>query len=709
MDLIIVESPKKAKTIEKYLGKDYKVCASTGHICDLPEKRLGIDVDNDFAPEYEINARKQETVNQLRKEVDKARFVYLATDPDREGEAISWHLKNVLNLSDGEVRIEFNEITKNAVTRAIQNPRKINMSLVDAQQARRVLDRLVGYKISPILSGKIKGGLSAGRVQSVALKLIVDREHEIKNFVVEEYWNFYSMLSKMGSEVQFKAVFNDVDGKKYTIRDGETAAKLVETLTECKYTVTRVKRSVSKSHPSAPFTTSTLQQDGASKLKLTSPEIMKLAQQLYEGIDVPGWGHIALVTYIRTDSVRISSEAQQNCKDYILNNYGAAYVPEKYNYYKNKEAAQDAHEAIRPVSLSINPESLRDKIQRNQYRLYKLIFDRFVASQMTSAEFDTLLVDIGGHNDSNGRNYNFKVKGRSQRFDGFLKVYHTQQSDEDEQNAKLLPQFTEGEELILRKVVPEQKFTTPPPRFNDATIVREMEDCGIGRPSTYHTIIGVIQMREYVEKKEMGDKKDKVFVPSPLGEKVVEMLNQFFPDIMDVKFTAQMERNLDKVEEGIKWQQIIRDFYPNFNKEVLKARNDHSKMTMEAQVSDVKCSRCGAMMVIRDGKFGKFLACPNYPDCKNTRPIGEVVGICPKCGDNIIKKKNKMGKFYYGCCNYPDCKFTSFDVPAPFFCPDCGSTVKMVKRHDGVYFKCTNIACDYTHKEAKTDKPEPKE
>ena len=730
MDLIIVESPKKAKTIEKYLGNKYRVLASAEHICDLPEKKLGIDIANDFKPEYQINPSKKDIVEKLKKEVAKSDKVFLATDPDREGEAISWHLSNELNIHGDKIRIEFNEITKKAVTNALNNPREINMNLVDAQQARRVLDRLVGYIISPILSTKIKNGMSAGRVQSVALKLIVDRENEIRNFKVEEYWNLYATLTrKDNAKLKMKAQLATKCGKKIKIGNKDDADIVIKDLENSVYVVSKMKNSVQKVHPSAPFTTSTLQQVGSSRLKLSSPEIMKYAQQLYEGVDIPGEGHVALVTYIRTDSVRISQEAQIACREYIIKKYGQEYCPKTFNYYKNKDAAQDAHEAIRPVSLENTPEKLKDKLtNKNLYRLYKLIFDRFVASQMESALYDTVSIDITatpqqhveipvgvdtaeGVEISDGVEirenaeaaakdlfYGLKVSGKSIKFDGFLKLNKNSDDDDDAVNSKLLPVVEVGDVLNCEEVKGEQKFTTPPPRFTDATLVKEMEDCGIGRPSTYASIITVIQTREYVTKEELEKKKDKVFVPTKLGEKVVELMNKYFPDIMNVNFTAQMESDLDKIEQGIQWQTILRNFYPNFNAEVQKAKNDRTRMHLDAEVTDVICEKCGANMLLRDGKFGKFYACPNYPSCSNTKPYGEVVSTCPACGGNVIKRKSKAGKTYYSCFNAPKCNFFSMDLPAPFYCPKCKSTVKMAKKGKYTWYKCTSQNCDYLDK-----------
>lgn len=691
MKLIIVESPSKAKTIGKYLGSDYKVMASAGHIRDLPEKRMGIDVDHDFAIEYVVNPDKKDIINKLKQEVKKSDEVLLATDPDREGEAISWHLKEVLGIKADNIRIEFNEITKNAVNKAIESPRNINKRLVDAQQARRVVDRLVGYKLSPVLSQKIKNGLSGGRVQSVALQMVLDRENEIKNFVVEEYWNIFAILNKLNNkEKTFKSQLNDINGKKAKIDNKDSADEVISELKESTYTVDKVKKSITKSNPQPPFTTSTLQQDGSNKLNMPATMVMQIAQQLYEGVDIPGEGHTALVTYIRTDSVRVSSDAQLAAKDYIIQNYGKEYVPNKFNVYKVKGNAQDAHEAIRPISLAITPESLKGKINNNQYRLYRLIYSRFLASQFCSAEYDSLTVDITAK--SNKNKYGFKIKGKSLRFDGYLKVYKNDTQEDESENAKLLPQFTEGETLSLVEIKGEQKFTTPPPRYTDATLIKAMEENGIGRPSTYATILSVIIKREYVVKEE------KALKPTQLGEVVGEILRRYFPSIMDVKFTANMESDRDAVEtEGLRWQDIIHKFYPRFNRAVLYAKNDNRKERLDDEVSTTKCEKCGAMMIVKSGKFGKFLACPNYPECKNTKPYGDSVGKCPKCGGDIYKRKSKAGKIYYTCSNSPKCDLISWDLPAPYLCPECKSIMKTYFKDGNKQYLCVNPTCK--HKE----------
>lgn len=689
MKLVIVESPTKAKTIQKYLGQDYKVLASGGHVCDLPEKSLGIEIENDFKPEYVLVKDKKELIKKLKQASKDSEAVFLATDPDREGEAISWHLSNVLELGDRAKRIEFNEISSKAVNAALKNPRDINMNLVNAQQARRVMDRLVGYKISPILNQKIKQGLSGGRVQSAALKMIVDREREIRAFVPEEYWNIFAMLLKKGKTAALKAALSDRNGKKIKISNGEEAEAVLAKLKEASYVVDSVKRGVSKSRPNAPFTTSTLQQDGSSRLQITAPEVMKIAQQLYEGIDIEGEGHTALVTYIRTDSVRVSPDAQVAAKEYIVNHFGSEYAPEKPNIYTAKGSnVQDAHEAIRPITLDRTPESMKSKLNRNQYRLYKLIYDRFLASQMTDAVYNTLNVHIDGKV-SEEEKYGFKISGKTVIFKGYTVAYENEK-EEDETSDDKLPNLEEGEELKLKEVKSEQKFTKAPPRYTDATFIKAMEENGIGRPATYATVVSVLAKREYTQK------DGKQIVPTALGETVVAFMEKNFADIVDVQFTASMENELDAVVNGTEWQKIIEDFYPPFVKSLNKAYAGEKKVKLEEEVTDVICDKCGANMVVRTGKYGKFLACPNYPKCKNIKNIVESVGKCPRCGGDIIKKKTRNGKVFYGCGNYPDCDFMSWELPAPIFCPDCRHVMRMIVKDQNVRYVCTNKNCNKT-------------
>jgi len=686
MKLIIVESPSKSKTIQKYLGKDYIVMASGGHVCDLPEKTLGIDIENNYQPKYVVNKDKKPVIKKLKEAMKNTEEVYLATDPDREGEAISWHLSKELGLEKPK-RIEFNEISKRAVYEALNNPRDINQNLVNSQQARRVLDRLVGYKISPVLNKKIRSGLSGGRVQSAALKMIVDREREINAFKPEEYWNITAILNKIGEKTDIKALLNDYNTKKIKITSAAEAKAVEHNLKGAVWTVDSVKRGVSRSKASAPFTTSTLQQDASQRLGMSAPEVMRYAQQLYEGIDIPGEGQTALVTYIRTDSVRISQQAQQECKEYIINTYGEKFYPTKPNFYKTKTAkAQDAHEAIRPISLKKNPESLKGKISRNQFRLYKLIYERFVASQMSDAVYNTLNVHINAATDSG--TYGFKLTGRTLKFKGYLAVYDNQTSEESQPNH--LPDLVQGESLEFKELLSEQKFTKPSSRFTEATLVKAMEENGIGRPSTYAGVISVLAKREYTIKEQ------KSLKPTKLGEAVVEFMEKNFFDIVDIKFTAEMENKLDQIEHGEQWQKIIDDFYPPFEKKVIKAYNIEKKIKVENEVTDVPCDKCGALMVIKNGRYGKFMACPNYPACKNVKSIVEKVGTCPICGGDVVKKRTKGGKYFYGCGNYPACNFMSWDLPAPHLCPKCQGIMKIVKKGDTTNYVCADKKCMYT-------------
>lgn len=687
MKLVIVESPSKAKTIQKYLGAGYRVMASGGHICDLPEKTLGVDVDNNFKPEYVINQAKKELIKKLKQTVKESEYVYLATDPDREGEAISWHLANTLGLGEQENRIEFHEISNKAVAQAISKPRNINLNLVDAQQARRVLDRLVGYKVSPILSRKIKSGLSGGRVQSAALKMIVDREREIKAFVPEEYWNINAFLLKYGTKAPIiKALLNDKGGKKLKVGNEAESKRILDGLQGASWRIDSVKRGVSKSRPQAPFMTSTLQQDGSHKLGLTAPQVMQVAQQLYEGIEIEGEGQTAFVTYIRTDSVRVSADIQQATLKHIREKYGAEYAPDKPNFYATKsQNTQDAHECIRPISLERTPESVKDKLQRNQYRLYKLIYDRFVASQMTDAEYNTLTVRIQADT-TDGANYGFKLAGKTLIFKGFTVVYEVDKQEDDDTESTL-PDLKEGEIMTLKEIKTEQKFTKPPTRFTDATLVKAMEENGIGRPSTYASVISVLAKREYTVKEQ------KFIKPTNLGETVTEFMETFFTKIVDSKFTADMEKDLDEIERGVQWQKIISGFYPDFIKDIMKAAANEKKLTVAEEVSDVVCEKCGANMVIKEGRYGKFLACPNYPRCKNIKNIVEPVGVCPICAGSVTKCHSKTGKIFYGCSNYPNCKFMSWEIPAPILCPKCNSTMRIIETGGKKQYLCTNRTC----------------
>jgi DNA topoisomerase-1 len=687
--LVIVESPSKAKTIQKYLGNDFKVLASSGHVCDLPEKSLGIDIENNYEPNYVVSKdkNKKAIIKSLKDAVKVSDEVYLAADPDREGEAISWHLSKVLALGEDAKRIVFNEISPKAIKSAIETPRKINISLVDAQQARRIIDRLVGYKISPILNKKIKQGLSGGRVQSAALKMLVDREREIRAFVPEEYWNMYAMLLSGSSTL--KALLIDEDGKKLKVDNGDQAESIFNSVTHAKqWIIDKVVRGSSKSHPNAPFTTSTLQQDGSNRLQLTAPDVMKIAQQLYEGIDIPGEGHTALVTYIRTDSVRVSADSQKEALSYIENQYGEDYAPKKPNFYASKGGnVQDAHEAIRPISLERTPDSIKDKISRNQYRLYKLIYERFLASQMCDAKYATLNVHI--NSECEEHNYGFKVTGRTVVFKGYTAVYDNEKEEDETRNDKL-PNLQENDILELKEVTKEQKFTKAPPRFNDASLVKAMEESGVGRPSTYATVISTLSKRKYTEKEA------KAIKPTALGETVTEFMEANFENIVDVGFTADMENKLDGIENGVDWHSVIQNFYPGFLEKIKKAYLGDKKLKVEDEVTDVICEKCGANMVIKNGKFGKFLACPNYPTCKNIKSIVEKAGICPRCGGDVVKKRTRNGKIFYGCGNYPKCDFMSWEQPAPYFCPNCSSVMRVVESEGVKKYICVNKQCNHT-------------
>jgi DNA topoisomerase-1 len=683
MKLVIVESPSKAKTIEKYLGKEFKVVGSGGHIRDLPERTLGINIRNSFQPQYELKEKMKKNITQLKRDVEKAETVYLATDPDREGEAISWHLSETLGINPDNSRIVFNEISKKAVKSALEHPRALDMNLVNAQQARRVLDRIVGYMVSPIISKKIRSGLSAGRVQSAALKMIVDREKEITAFVPQEYWNLYGYFIKLkGSEKAVKAEFNDVCGEKVKVTDGKQAEKIITAVKAVKdWRVDNVKRGTQTSYPKPPFTTSTLQQDASSRFGISTSVIMASAQKLYEGVELDG-EHIALVTYIRTDSVRVAYEAIDEARSVISERYGSAYLPLKPPFYKNKDSAQDAHEAIRPITLSITPDSLEGTLDRNLLRLYRLIYERFVASQMTPATYDTIAVRVEGGKEKFG----FRMQGRLMTFKGYTAVYSGKGEDEEENS---LPDYRENEPLIGESFTSEQKFTQPPGRYTESTLVKAMEENGIGRPSTYATVIQTLGKRFYTEK----DKKS--IKPTETGMLVCEAMTKFFPDIMDLNFTANMENELDSIDGGKPWQNILYDFYPGFYEKLQAAMKDRTSYKAAPEVSDKVCSKCGKPMLIRTGRYGKFYACSGYPDCKNILPFDEPVGKCPKCGGDIFKKKTKHGKTFYGCSNYPKCDFVSWDMPAPILCPDCGGPMKVEGKESKKYV-CNDKKCGKT-------------
>ena len=652
--LIIVESPAKANTIKKFLGGSTKVVASMGHIRDLPKSKLGVDLENDFEPEY-INIRgKGDLIKSLKKDAKKAKKIYLATDPDREGEAIAWHLDYILKEEhDRIVRVTFNEITKGAVQKAIKEPRNIDLNVVDAQQARRVLDRIVGYQISPLLWKKVKRGLSAGRVQSVAVKLIVEREEEIEKFIPEEYWNIYADLKDNESKKQFEAKFYGKNNKKIEIHSKEEIDKILEDIEKAKYVVKEVKKGEKKRNAAPPFTTSTMQQEASRKLGFTLKKTMSVAQGLYEGVKIPEKGSVGLITYMRTDSTRISEVARQAAKEHIVNTYGEQYYENRY--YKAKKDSQDAHEAIRPTYADLEPDKIKDSLTKDQYKLYKLIYNRFMASQMSSAIYNTMAVTI----DADG--YTFKANGQSIKFKGFMVLY-VEGTDQEEQEAGMLPELKEGQEVEKIKIDPKQSFTEPPARYTEASLVKALEEKGIGRPSTYSPTITTILERRYIEKQQ------KQLVPTELGKIVNKLLVENFTDIVNVEFTADIESQFDNIAEGKEeWKQMIRDFYGPFKKELDEAEKNLEHIEIKDEVSDVKCDKCGRMMVYKYGRFGKFLACPGYPECKNTKAIVETINVpCPKCGGEVQVRKTKRNRKYYICENNPKtCDFISWNKPKP--------------------------------------------
>lgn len=682
--LVIVESPAKAKTIGKYLGKNYIVEASMGHVRDLPKSKLGVDIDNNYEPQYITIRGKGELLKTLRKAAKKADKIYLATDPDREGEAISWHLANLLKIDDSEdCRIVFNEITKNAVKSSIKEARKIDKNLVDAQQARRILDRLVGYEISPILWRNVKWGLSAGRVQSAALKLICDREEEIKKFNPEEFWTVDCELKK--SRKKFNVKLSKFEGKKIELKSKEDADKVLNEIDKDNFLIKDIKKGSKLKNPLAPFTTSTLQQDANKKLNYRTQKTMSVAQMLYEGVEVKGFGTVGLITYMRTDSVRISKEAQEAALDFIKETYGENYIPESPRIYKSKKNIQDAHEAIRPTNILITPEIAKANLTPEQFKLYDLIWKRFVASQMASCKMNTNSITI-----ENGK-YTFKASGSTVVFDGFVKIY--EYGTEEDGDSKL-PDLEVSEVLSANSVEGKQHFTQPPARYTEASFVKLLEEKGIGRPSTYVPTIGTLLGRNYVER----DKKN--LVPTELGFIVNNIICEYFNQIVDVDFTAVMEKRLDSIEEGsIEWETVVKDFFEPLRVAIEKAEKEISKVVIEDEVSDVPCDKCGRMMVIKRGRYGKFLACPGYPDCKNAKPIvEEVPAHCPKCGGKVLAKRSKRGKRFYGCANYPECDFVSWNEPIDKSCPECGSyMVKKYSKKSGDYIQCSNTECK--HKE----------
>lgn len=680
--LLIVESPAKAQTIKKYLGSGFNVVASMGHIIDLPKSQMGVDVENDFEPKYITIRGKGSLLTQLKKEAAKASKVYLATDPDREGEAISWHLKKALNIKEDKCRVTFNEITKSAVKAAMSEPREIDMNLVDAQQARRVLDRIVGYSISPLLWQKVKRGLSAGRVQSVAVRLICDREEEIINFVPEEYWTIEAELTSADKKA-FSAKYFGENGKENKLSNENEAKKIADDVKDASFTVEEVKKIKTKRNPQPPFTTSTLQQDASRKLNFSAIKTMQVAQALYEGVDLGGKiGTVGLITYMRTDSLRISKEAQAEALSYLSESFEKEYLQPRE--FKTKKGAQDAHEAIRPTSVNIVPKNIKDKLTNDQYKLYKLIWERFLASQMSAAVYDTVQVNL------DAKGHTFRANGSSLAFSGYMAIY-VEGSDTKAEKTKALPKLEENTTARLKSIERLQHFTQPPARFTEASLVKELEENGIGRPSTYAPTIATIISRGYIVRSK------KQLMPTELGNVTTDIMRNYFSNIVDVEFTAGMEQKLDLIDGGgLKWKSVLYDFYPEFAKTLKTATEKIEKITIKDEESDVVCDKCGRKMVYKLGKFGRFLACPGYPECQNTMTIKIGTGAkCPKCGGEILVKKSRKGKVYYACENRPKCDFMAWDEPQKETCPKCGQTL-FRKYGKGAKIYCMNEKCAYS-------------
>ena len=682
MKLVVIEAPAKRETLKKYLGNGYEVFATKGHIRDLPVKSFAIDINNNFEPHYENKPDKKELISELKRKAEKADDVLIATDPDREGEAISWHIAHVLGLDPNtKCRIQFNEISKNAVLKALDNPRAIDLNLVNAQQARRVMDRIVGYKLSPIISKKVAPKLSAGRVQSVALKLVVDREKEIENFKPEEYWTVTAFHEK--NKIAFKSTLQTYKSKKIKLASKEEVEKALSTIKTSQFVVENVKKSKTKSHAPAPFTTSTMQQDALNKLGMSLKKTTASAQELYEGVEVKGEGKIALITYIRTDSTRVSEDAQKACLNFIENKFGKNYLPAKPNIYATKKNAQDAHEAIRPISMQITPEMVQDSLTKDNYRLYKLIYERFLASQMNEAEYSnvTVSIDAGG--------YGFKATGRTLEFAGYTAVYKEFVDDDKKQEISKLPQIEEKEILEVKDIKEEQKFTKPPVRYTEASLVKAMEEKGIGRPATYAATVTILTARNYAEK------DGKYLVPTELGRKITDYLEKFFSGVINVKFTAHMENRLDDIAENKDdWHDVVNSFWSGFKGLLEKADSSSISMKSEPIETDIICDKCGHKMLLREGRFGKFLGCSNFPKCRNIKPyqpedVKKPVGKCPECGKNVYAVKTKKGKTFYACEDREGCNFMSWDIPTGEKCPECGKyIIKKGKRE-----KCSS--CKY--------------
>lgn len=700
--LIIVESPAKTRTLRNFLGSGYDIEASMGHVRDLPKSKLGVDVENSFEPQYIPIPERREVIKKLKAAAKKADTVYLASDPDREGEAIAWHLKETLGL-DNAKRIRFNEITASAVKEALEDANEINNGLVNAQQARRVLDRLVGYKLSPLLWRKIKRNLSAGRVQSVAVRLICDRERDILAFVPVEYWSITALLTPTDKEHLFSAKLVSRDGEKLEIHNQQEADDLLKALEGARYVVKNVKKSQKRRNPAAPFITSTLQQEASRKLGFSARRTMTIAQQLYEGIELAAEGHVGLITYMRTDSTRVSKEAQDEARSYIQEQYGAEYMPDKPRQIKRK-GSQDAHEAVRPTSVYRHPDKVKASLSSDQFRLYRLIWQRFLASQMSTAIFDVVSVDIAA------KDMIFRATGSTVKFQGFMKVYTEGKDDSavvaDEEQPPL-PELSVDQVLDLREITPDQHFTEPPPRFTEATLVRALEEKGIGRPSTYAAIISTIQDRKYVELLE------KKFRPTELGFIVTDQLVKHFPDILSVEFTAGVEDKLDTVEEGkLDWVELLSDFYGPFEKDLEAAQENMERVKIEPKESDVVCPNCGKKMLVREGRFGEFLGCAGYPECKTAMPLTKPLDVkCPTCGEgDLVEKKSRKGKVFYGCNRYPDCGFVSWDKPTSKRCPQCNGLLGE-RRFRGKLtgYRCTNSECDYQSTRGKAQESEAEE
>lgn len=685
--LVIVESPAKAKNIKGYLGRGYEVVASMGHVRDLPAARLSVDIEHNFAPKYAVIKGKENFVKDLKKKADNADYVYLATDPDREGEAISWHLASLLDLDlNDKNRVTFNEITKHGVTEGMSNPRSIDIDLVDAQQARRILDRLIGYKLSPFISQKIRRGLSAGRVQSVALRLVVDREEEIRAFVPQEYWSIDAKFANPPSKKAFSAAIYSKGGEKIKITSKEQSDSILSALEGVAYVVDSVKKGTRKKSPTPPFITSTLQQEASRRLSFQARRTMKAAQELYEGVDVEGMGTVGLITYMRTDSLRISDEARAAGNQYILDNYGEKYLPKKPRFYKSKGNVQDGHEAIRPSMPGVTPDSVKGSLSSDQYKIYKLIWERFIASLMESCLQETVKVEISAGD------YIFTATGYTVKFDGFTALYE-ESKDEDKDDASApLPELKKGDELKLKSILGNQHFTQPPARYTEASLTKALEENGVGRPSTYVTITSTIVAREYVKR------EGKQFVPTELGEAVTKLLKEKMPNIVNVKYTSKMEDDLDKIDSGEKdYIDMIRLYYDDFEKPLEQAKKDMQgvKIKLKEEETDEICEKCGRNMIIKVGRFGKFLACPGYPECKNTKPlIYKTKAKCPECGGDVIEKKTKRGTSFYGCSNYPNCNFMTWDLPSEEVCPKCG---KSLFRKKGNVLCCPDTeGCGFT-------------